>query len=513
MQLRLLIVTAALAGLCAQAHAALSVSSGTTSNVTCTSHVCTSTAASAVLNVHDLKNLLSTGDTTVIAAGGANDLAVASPLTWSDTRRLTLDAPHSIRIDRNIEVTGPGQVWLTINDGGSGGNLSFGARGTIHFWDLSSGLTINGVPYTLEGDVAALASDVAAHPSGHFALAADYDATPDGTYASSPIPTHFTGAFEGLNHVISHLRVVQSTTGNLGLFAETEAGSSIENLGLASIVVRGTTRVTAGGLAGQGAGRFENVFAKGTVAGRRNSNVGGLVGELVNGGQILSSYTSGKITVTIGGSLGGLAGGTDSTVFVQNAHSTASVTGGGGSFAGGLFGVLSGTVKTSWASGAVAIGDQIQGSPPASAGGLVGYLLTSNSLGIIDCYATGAVASGNGTGAGGLVGATSISGGFTPIKTSYSTGAVTAGAGGSPGGFIGFQLGSGGSANAYWDTTTSGISNPAQGVGNVSNAPGITGLTNAQLQSGLPAGFNGTVWALDSAINGGLPFLIANPPG
>jgi hypothetical protein len=42
--------------------------------------------------------------------------------------------------------------------------------------------------------------------------------------------------------------------------------------------------------------------------------------------------------------------------------------------------------------------------------------------------------------------------------------------------------------------------------------PGITGLTNKKFQSGLPMGFEPKVWAEKATINGGLPFLLANPP-
>jgi len=40
----------------------------------------------------------------------------------------------------------------------------------------------------------------------------------------------------------------------------------------------------------------------------------------------------------------------------------------------------------------------------------------------------------------------------------------------------------------------------------------VTGLTTAQLKSGLPPGFDPHVWAEDKRINHGLPYLIANPP-
>ena len=70
----------------------------------------------------------------------------------------------------------------------------------------------------------------------------------------------------------------------------------------------------------------------------------------------------------------------------------------------------------------------------------------------------------------------------------------------------------GGLSGNYWDTTTSGITNLSQGAGSPANDPGITGETTAQLQAALPAGFDPAIWAENPSINGGLPYLIANPP-
>lgn len=41
---------------------------------------------------------------------------------------------------------------------------------------------------------------------------------------------------------------------------------------------------------------------------------------------------------------------------------------------------------------------------------------------------------------------------------------------------------------------------------------GVAGLTTEQLQSGLPAGFDPSIWGEDAKINHGLPYLLANPP-
>jgi hypothetical protein len=67
----------------------------------------------------------------------------------------------------------------------------------------------------------------------------------------------------------------------------------------------------------------------------------------------------------------------------------------------------------------------------------------------------------------------------------------------------------GSATNSYWDTTTSGTNKAA---GNNPNLPGVTGQTTKQLKAHLPAGFDPTIWAQSKSINGGFPYLIANPP-
>jgi hypothetical protein len=59
---------------------------------------------------------------------------------------------------------------------------------------------------------------------------------------------------------------------------------------------------------------------------------------------------------------------------------------------------------------------------------------------------------------------------------------------------------------------TSGISNVAQGAGNIADDPGITGLSDAQLKSGLPIGFDKKVWKEKATLGNGYPTLIDNPP-
>lgn len=149
-----------------------------------------------------------------------------------------------------------------------------------------------------------------------------------------------------------------------------------------------------------------------------------------------------------------------------------------------------GNIDQSYATGA------IRGAHP---GGLVGYHESSgNPTTISNSYSTGSV---TGTFGGGL--ASDDANTNATITSSYSTGAVSTGAGG----FV-CQLLADTFATDYWDTTTSGTTDGACSE----NVSGVIGLTTEQLQSGLPDGFDPKIWAENPDINGGLPYLINNPP-
>jgi len=186
---------------------------------------------------------------------------------------------------------------------------------------------------------------------------------------------------------------------------------------------------------------------------------------------------------------------------VEGCFSTAKVSGGNVASVGGLVGGQQGTIAGSYSAGAVSAAN-------GNVGGLVGYNSSGEQLqSIINSYATGAVDGGDGGYAGGLTGYNN-----SLISYSYSSGAVT-GSGATLGGLIGGDASSAGSlVDNYWDTTTSGITNLSQGAGNVANDPGITGLSTKQLQAELPKGFSKTIWKESKKLNGGLPYLISNPP-
>jgi hypothetical protein len=167
----------------------------------------------------------------------------------------------------------------------------------------------------------------------------------------------------------------------------------------------------------------------------------------------------------------------------------------GAKFVGGLVGDNDGTIDQSFSTAAVS------GADGAQVGGLIGFNDDIDGVLVSNSYATGAVSGGASAYVGGFDGDDE----GASIEYSYSTGALTGGSGSAVGGFSGTY---GNFAGAYWDTTTSGAD---EGTGS-GNETGLSGLTTAQLQVGLPTGFDPAIWAENTKINNGLPYLIANPP-
>lgn len=467
----------------APAGATVTISSATTQNMSCSGGVCSPTVADATLNVTDLENLLASGNVEVTTTGSgvqANDIEVKAGLTWSNSSALALDANRSLFVEKPVSVDGNGGLAVNFNTGNVNGDLYFEKKGNVTFADLSGSLTINGSAYTLENTIQGLAAAIADNPSGNYALASSFDAKQNGTYTSYPIPTWFSGAFEGFGNEISRLKITSSDGG--GLFIGFEQGSVIRDISLVSVKIK--SRDVVGGLAA--------------------------VDEL---GQILHCHVTGSITATTshGGSfVGGLVGNNEGGTIVDSS-SGVTIGGGAKTFIGGLVGLnepltgLGGTISESFATGSVT--DQKGGNLHylSGAGGLAGM----NTGSISYSYATGSVSGENLVGnlyVGGLLGAN-----YGTITQSYSTGAVSGGS--YVGGLIGYDSAEEGSLTyTYWDTDTSGITNLSQGAGYPANDPGITGLTTEQFQSGLPDGFDPSVWNENSKINDGFPYLNSNAP-
>ncbi len=498
-------------------HYGVYISTRPTKNMAFANGVYSATADHAVLNVNDLVSALNAGNVEVTTGNGSGDdekgdLHVKAGFTWVGSYGLTLDAYHSLFFDQAVVDAGAGAVTLTNNDGGTGGTFIYGPKGNITIWDLSNVLTINGQVYTLVGDIRTLASDIAANPSGNYALASSYDASKDGTYGHAPIPTALGGTVEGLGNVISNLSVSDGGNPNVGFFASIGSTGVVRDIGLANGQVSGTVNrkqhsQTIGCLAGLNNGQIVLSFAEcGVTAGGRG-NVGGLIGS--NLGTVSQSHAAGNVQVFgPDGAIGGLVGLNLATI--TNSFSKCQVVGRHNAGIGGLVGFNGWVNASATISGSFAMGDVSAGNN-SNAGGLVGL---STLDGISNSYAEGNTAVGANTigdpyeGVGGLVGSIQYS--ATIINSSYSTGIPT-----SRGISVGGMIGSSGQAtfaDLYWDTTTSGITNPAQGCGDVQNCPGVAPLTSQQLQSGLPAGFDPTIWAENPNINNGFPYLIANPP-
>lgn len=208
---------------------------------------------------------------------------------------------------------------------------------------------------------------------------------------------------------------------------------------------------------------------------------------------------SGEEPSFAGGLVGFLAG-FHSSIARSHAAGTVELDRG---FAGGLVGDISGTntVTRSFATGSVTVSKPLHGG---FAGGFAG----GNAGRIDKVYALGSSSSADPDvgAAGGLVGDN-----IGTIGQAYSTGSASGAQ--LVGGAIGEDDASAGSlAVLYWDLDTSGVNDPSKGAGNVANDPGIAGLTDTQLRSGLPSGFDPAIWGESPGTNGGLPYLLANHP-
>ena len=533
------LATAAVLAVATSAQASVEISSKPTHNMNCTGGVCTPTAKNADLNANDLANMLASGDVKVVTGAGAVTITVSQSFSWTSTHRLTLDANLNVSFRAPVEVAGKGAVTIVTNDGGTSGDLHFFPGASLDFWDLSSNLIVNHTKFKLVNDIATLASDIAARHGGAYALAKSYDASVDGTYSASPVPA-FEGVFEGLGHEFANVTIAvprEHTYQYAGLFLKLTSGALVRDIGLSNFHGTAAKRrrhdITLSGF-GPLTGLLEdstvrNCFATGSISGQRYDQVGELIGEL-SGGAVARSSSSAAVNGQFG-EVGGLVGdfrGTSSKII--QSHASGVVAGGamsGGlvgsaqqgriiessatgmvssdlpsSFVGGLVGFSAngGTIELSFATGTVR-------SHLGSAGGIAGWEISGAK--IENSYAAGAVSDDANGNAGGLVGYMQDT--ATTIATSYSTGLISSG--GNAGGLLGYDNDRvGPKSDAYWDLDTSGIGDPAKGAGNVQNDPGITGLTDAQLKSGLPSGFDPNVWGQSASINNGYPYLLANPP-
>ena len=305
---------------------------------------------------------------------------------------------------------------------------------------------------------------------------------------------------------------------NTGPISNSDASGSVEGLRVQE----------SGGLVGWNSGSITDSSASGDVGEAARSageSVGGLVG-LNKGGMIRGSSATGDVTST-SSTIGGLVGrnegtitestasgavtgidyvgglvGYDSGVSISASRASGNVIG-SNEGVGGLVGQLDGTIRTSYATGAV--------TGTVKVGGLVGRLVGA----IIAAYASGDV-SGSGDAVGGLVGQSDSGNSFTPtassVVASYATGSVS----GDPtnlGGLIGRAETPTGTfasptfTDSYWDTERSsrsiGVgSDDVDADGSIGGSEtatsGVTGQTTSALQ--MPTGYTGIYanWNIDN---------------
>jgi hypothetical protein len=294
----------------------------------------------------------------------------------------------------------------------------------------------------------------------------------------------------------------------MGVLAGLNAGLILSSYTSGAVVVGSTNGVgpELGGLIGRNFGIISNSSASVAIDVKYFGTAGGLVGS--DNGDIVKSSSKGRIIAGNNSRLGGLAGnagcfeGTCPTISYSRA--TGDVEGGDYACAGGLIGASYARVIASFATGNVTVGRAQNFRCSGVAGGLVGLV----GKRIENSYATGRVR-GYGGYVGGFVGAvpTGHDSPSAHIATSLSIGKVS-GANNS-GGFIGYEKTTKNFVNSYWDTDTSRTDRES---GNGLDSAGVTGLTDAQLKSALPAGFDPAVWGQNPNINDGYPYLLANPP-
>ena len=246
--------------------------------------------------------------------------------------------------------------------------------------------------------------------AAHYRQTADI-ILPDGAPNHTPIGTGsapFTGVYDGMSFRIETLRISAATSDDIGLFGRTD-GATIRDIAVLGANVTGSFRV--GILAGSAyRSTIERSNVSGTVSGV--AFVGGLIGETTDAVRGTTVTASGAASVTVEGSgsnIGGLIGSADG--LITDAFVAADrVTGGGASSSrvGGLVGQLTngGVVDRSFAQITVEgpesvgglVGQLLDGAriTSSSAAGQVGSTSSGNNIGgLVGLAASGTRISGS----------------------------------------------------------------------------------------------------------------------
>ena len=290
-----------------------------------------------------------------LTSAGNGDIFISSPMTWTGSGVLTLNAFRHVIFHADVLVDGPGGVVIDYGNGNSGGDLRFASGNSLQFGAATPGqsLTINGQAYTLVRTLPDLIAETTANPAGRFALANGLSQPVSPTfYPSAPI-AQLNGTLEGLGNRISNLTVHNPSANYMALVG----------------ILFGTVRdlvIDGGGIYGQQyVGSIAGVNQGGSVINVRSTAViytvyaygGGLVGW--NTGLISRSlYNSSLIGI----------------------HEVTSAAGPQTQYQGGLAGFNTGTIRDSQAQGEVRNGDLLGGiTGRNSSTGVISNVI-SNSL-------------------------------------------------------------------------------------------------------------------------------------
>jgi uncharacterized repeat protein (TIGR02543 family) len=157
----------------------------------------------------------------------------------------------------------------------------------------------------------------------------------------SPIKL-FRGVFDGQNHIINGLHYLDTTSSDVGLFANLQGLSSdkpavVKNLGLA--LTNFSSAGCVGGIAGSAAdAEITNSNVAGSLNAREYRGAGGLVG-CAKSLKIRGSYNNGYVGY---GHAGGLVGVSEGNLFVENSYNMQSVS---GDSTGGIVGIAKGKLE------------------------------------------------------------------------------------------------------------------------------------------------------------------------